>query len=120
MQIGDRVRTVREAKGLTQKEVALAIGMDQSQYSKIEKNKTDPTTSTLHKVAKAIGIELSELFASEDAFKDVNSYDRSVMEKLHLLEQLDEEEQRSIFNIIDGLISKKRLKDSLSNALNIA
>ena len=39
------------------------------------------------------------------------------MEKIKLIEQLDEKERDSIFNIIDGLISKKRLKDTLSNAL---
>ena len=92
--------------------------MDQSQYSKIEKGKTDPTTATLQKITNAIGVSLAEIFAPDDLFKDVDSYDRSLMEKLQLLEQLDEEEKQSIFKIIDSLVSKKRLKDSLSNALN--
>ena len=116
MNIGDKIRQIREARGLTQKEVALTIGMDQSQYSKIEKAKTDPSTSTLEKVAKAIGIGLSELFA-DDSFKDINSYDKSLMEKLQLIEQLDEDEKKSIFKIIDGLVSKKKLKDTLTTAL---
>lgn len=116
MNIGDKIRQIREARGLTQKEVALTIGMDQSQYSKIEKGKTDPSTSTLEKVAKAIGIGLSELFA-DDSFKDINSYDKSLMEKLQLIEQLDEDEKKSIFKIIDGLVSKKKLKDTLTSAL---
>ncbi len=116
MNIGDKIRQIREARGLTQKEVALTIGMDQSQYSKIEKGKTDPSTSTLEKVAKAIGIGLSELFA-DDSFKDINSYDKSLMEKLQLIEQLDEDEKKSIFKIIDGLVSKKKLKDTLTTAL---
>ncbi|WP_296621086.1 helix-turn-helix transcriptional regulator [Marivirga sp.] len=118
MNIGDKIRQIREAKGLTQKEVSLTIGMDQSQYSKIEKGKTDPSTSTVDKIAKAIGIELSDLFASHDVLKDINSYDKSLMEKLHLIEQLDEEEKKSIFNIVDGLVSKKKLRDTLTNALS--
>lgn len=35
-------------------------------------------------------------------------------------ELLDSKEQQSIFTIIDMAITKKRLKDTLSNALNSA
>jgi len=48
----------------------------------------------------------------------VNSYDKSIVERLRLLDQLEEAEKASIFNIIDMAITKKRLKDTLSNALN--
>jgi len=79
-------------------------------------NKTDPSVSTLAKVAKALGAQLSELFA-DDLLRDVNSYDKSVMEKITLIDSLDEDEKKSIFKIIDRLISKKKMKDSLAKAL---
>jgi transcriptional regulator with XRE-family HTH domain len=119
MNIGQNIVKIREAKGLSQKEVAMALGMDQSQYSKIEKGKTDPTTSTLEKIAAALDIQISELFGTGQV-REVNSYDKSLLEKVQLLEQLEEEEKKSVFNIIDGLIYKKRLKDTLSSALNLA
>ena len=103
MEIGDKIRKVREANKLSQKEVALALNMDQSQYSKIEKGKTDPTTATLEKICKALKIEIAELFASENTFKDVDSLDKSLVEKVQLLEQLDENERQSIFQLIDSL-----------------
>ncbi len=120
MNIGDKIKKVREAKDFTQKQVALMLDMDQSQYSKIEKGKTDPTTSTLEKISKALGIEVAELFASDDIFKDVNSADKTLIEKIRLIEQLDDKEKVSIYNIIDGLFAKKKLKDTLSNAINMA
>lgn len=116
MEIGERIKKVREARGLSQKEVATMIKMDQSQYSKLEKDKTDPSVSTLAKVAKALGTQLSDLFA-DDLLKDVNSYDKSLMEKISLIDQLDEDEKKSIFKIIDGLSSKRKMKDSLAKAL---
>jgi transcriptional regulator with XRE-family HTH domain len=116
MEIGERIKKIREARGLSQKEIANMIKMDQSQYFKLEKDKTDPSVSTLAKVAKALGIQLSELFAN-DLLKDVNSYDKSLMEKITLIDQLDEEEKMSLFKIIDGLFSKKKMKDSLTKAL---
>jgi transcriptional regulator with XRE-family HTH domain len=116
MEIGERIKKIREARGLSQKEVASMIKMDQSQYSKLEKDKTDPSVSTLAKVAKALGSQLSELFA-DDLLRDVNSYDKSVMEKITLIDSLDEDEKKSLFKIIDGLSSKKKMKDSLAKAL---
>ena len=120
MNVGEKIRKVREAKGFTQKQVAIMLDMDQSQYFKIENDKTDPTTSTLEKISKSLGIEVSELFASDDIFKDVNSADKTLMEKIRLIEQLDDKEKISIYNIIDGLFAKKKMKDTLSSAINMA
>jgi transcriptional regulator with XRE-family HTH domain len=116
MEIGERIRKIREARGLSQKEVAGIIKMDQSQYSKLEKDRTDPSVSTLAKVAKALGSQLSDLF-SNDLLRDADSYDKSVMEKLSLIDSLDEDEKKSLFKIIDGLSSKKKMRDSLAKAL---
>jgi transcriptional regulator with XRE-family HTH domain len=118
MNIGEKIRKVREAKGLSQKEISAMVNMDQSQYSKIENDKTDPTTSTLEKIAKALGIDVSELFVSDKIFKDINSADKTIMEKLRLIELLDNKEQQSIYNIVDGLVASKKLRDTLSTALN--
>lgn len=118
MNIGEKIRKVREAKGLSQKEISAMVNMDQSQYSKIENGKTDPTTSTLEKIAKALGIDVSELFVSDKIFKDINSADKTIMEKLRLIELLDNKEQQSIYNIVDGLVASKKLRDTLSSALN--
>jgi len=120
MDIGSKLKKVREAKGLSQKQVALSIDMDPSQYSKIEKGKTDPSISTIDKITKALGVTLAEFFNADDIFKEVNSADKTIMEKLRLIEELDDEERDSIYNIIDGLFAKKKLKDTLSSALNIA
>lgn len=118
MNIGAQIKTVREAKKMSQKHVALSIDMDPSQYSKIEKGKTDPSVSTLDRIAKALGVTLAELFQSDEIFKDINSADKTIMEKLRLIEQLDDQEKSAVYQIIDGLFAKKKLRDSLSSALN--
>ena len=117
MKIGDNIKKAREAKGWSQKEVALSLKMDQSQYSKIENNKTDPHLSTIEKIAEALGVSIEELFTAEKVFKDVDCFDKSLVEKIQLIEQLDDTEKKSVFSIIDGLVTKQRLKQTLSNAL---
>jgi len=117
MNIGDRIKQIRTSKKLSQKELALSIGIDQGQYSRMENGKVEPTLSSLEKIAEALSIKIAELFDENEPI-DVNSYDKSIVERLRLLDQLEETEKASIFNIIDMAITKKRLKDTLSNALN--
>lgn len=120
MKLADNIKKVREAKGLSQKEVAMACKMDTAQYSRIENSKTDPSFSSVVRIAKAMGVGLADLFKADELFKDVDSYDRSLMEKLSLIEQLEKKEKHAFYAILDALIAKKKLKDSLNSALHNA
>ena len=119
MNIGEKIRKARSAKGLSQKEVALMLEMDQSQYSKIELSKTDPAFSTVEKIALSLGLSLSELMNDEQP-TDVNTFNKSLVEKVKLIDELDEKQKSSLFTFIDTALTNKRLKDTLNNALQFA
>jgi transcriptional regulator with XRE-family HTH domain len=116
MNLGDTIKRIREAKNLSQKEVITTINMGAAQYSRIESGKTDPSISTLERIAQALGVGLAELFSDND-LEDVNSVDQTLMEKVRLIDSLSEEERKTIFTILDAFIGKKKLKTTLSNAL---
>ena len=118
MNIGDNIKRVREAKNLNQKEVITAIDMGAAMYSRIESGKTEPSLSTLEKIAKALGVSLTELIQADESMSDVNSVDKSLMEKLRLMEALSDEERKTIYTMLDAFIGKKKLKDALSNVLH--
>lgn len=82
-------------------------------------DKVEPTLSSLEKIAEALEVSIADFFNNDQPI-DINSFDKSIVEKLRLLDQLEEIEKKSIYNIMDMAISKKRLKDTLSNALNTA
>jgi transcriptional regulator with XRE-family HTH domain len=120
MNLGDTLKKVREAKGLSQKELAVLVDMAQAQYSRIESGKTDPAFSAVVKIIKALGVTMSELFNADEIFTDTNSYDKTLLEKLRLIDALDDTEKKSLFNIIDSLIAKKKLKDNLTSVLQLS
>ncbi len=64
--------------------------------------------------------EVSELLIADEVFKDVNSLDKSVIEKITLIEELDKKEKQAFFVMLDALVAKKRLKDLLNSALSKA
>lgn len=120
MDIGKNIKRIREAKGMTAKEVVSAVDMGAPMYSRIENGVNEPSLSTLEKIAKALGVKLADFFDTDDKLADVNSYDASLMEKLKLIEELNEDEKKMVFSFVDALVGKKKLKDALSSVLQDA
>ncbi len=58
---GLHLQALRKAKGFTLQELANEADVELSQIHRIEKGKINPTLSTLFMIAKAFGIELSDL-----------------------------------------------------------
>jgi transcriptional regulator with XRE-family HTH domain len=113
--IAHRIKQLRTLKKLSQKQVAIQLGIDQGQYSRIESGKVEPTLSSLQKVAQVFDISLSELLKEQgDINEEINL---PLLEKVKLIDQLEEDEKNSLMTIIDMAIAKKRLKDNLSNLL---
>lgn len=114
MNISANIKRIRNIKNISQKQLALEIGMAQAQYSIIESGKTIPTIPTLQKIAEVLQVDIIELIKDPNDEKEINL---SILEKIKLIDTLDDEEKNHIFGIIDIAISKKKLKDTLTNAL---
>ncbi|MDU8942846.1 cupin domain-containing protein [Ovoidimarina sediminis] len=63
MEIGTRLRSVREARGLSQRELAARAGLTNGTISLIEQNKSSPSVASLKSLLDAIPMSLSEFFA---------------------------------------------------------
>ena len=61
--IGRRLRAQREERGLTLREVARRIGVSASLISQIERDKVNPSVSTLYALVRELGLTMGELFA---------------------------------------------------------
>lgn len=59
--LGKNLKRIRTEKGISQGDIARAIGMDKGFISNIENGKTNPTLATIAKLAKAIRISTDEL-----------------------------------------------------------
>ena len=60
-EVGATIRKLREAKGITQDQVASAVGMMRNNISRIEAAKHRPTLETLERIAKALKVSVAEL-----------------------------------------------------------
>lgn len=60
--LGNRIRSLREATGLSQEKFALKIGMDRTYYASVEAGKRNIAIINIEKIANGFNISLSELF----------------------------------------------------------
>lgn len=61
MNLGDRLRQLRQAKNLTQPELAEAMGIEQSYLSKLENGKSLPSADMLARILDVFGLEVGDL-----------------------------------------------------------
>ena len=59
---GEKIRTIRERRGLTLKEVARGAGLSESLISQIERNKVSPAIDTLMAIVEVLDIDFEYLF----------------------------------------------------------
>ena len=64
--IGTRIKILREAKNMTQQDLADLCNFDKADMSKIESGKANPTIKTLLRISQAIDVKFSDLFQIED------------------------------------------------------
>lgn len=61
MNIGEKIRIARVTIGYSQEYVAFLLDMSQSNYSKIELNKSELTIQKLYRIAKILNVDVMKL-----------------------------------------------------------
>jgi transcriptional regulator with XRE-family HTH domain len=95
MNLGERIRELRHARQLTQRQLASEAGLDFTYLSKIENNRLEhsPSIKTLQDLARALNVDelelleladkVPEVFQSITANKDAMRFFRHATETIH-------------------------------------
>ena len=65
--LGERLRRERHRKGMTVREIAGRVGVSPSLISQIERDKVNPSVSTLWGLVTVLGLTMGDLFSEEEA-----------------------------------------------------
>lgn len=60
--LGNRIRELRQKTGLSQEKFALKIGMDRTYFASVEAGKRNIAIINIKKIADGLEVSLSELF----------------------------------------------------------
>ncbi len=75
--LGERIRELRKAKGLTQEQLAELVGVEPRHISRVEGGYSSPSIERLARIAEILDVPIKELFDymhlndSEDRLKDI-------------------------------------------------
>jgi transcriptional regulator with XRE-family HTH domain len=111
MNLGDRIRQLREESGLTQGQLAHSSAVSQGYLSQLENGEVkNPSAAVLLRVAEAIQIDADELFEAA-GYPTVRTlrrlyqgYESTVDDELlHYLAGLSREKQRRLLSLLEGI-----------------
>ncbi len=112
MNLAENIKAIRETKGLKQIEVAKHINVDKSAYSKMEKGMRSVTVEELQKIAQLFNMTTDQIINYDGSIPtEVTIEDKTAIEQLRLIQQLDGEDKQTIFKLIDKMLTNKKFKD---------
>ena len=110
MEIGNRLYELREARGLTQEAIAKRIGLTPVRISRVENGYATPTLALLERWAKALDVELYQLFFVGEGKPEapklpehilVQAQERSL---LGLFRQMGSEDRSVLVSLARGMV----------------
>jgi len=120
MSLADNIKSLREDKGLMQKEIATEIGLKPAHYNKLEKGLIEPSVEVLDKLSAFYGITIDEIVhLSVTTPKAVTMEDKSSAEQLRLISQLNEKDKGVVMNIIDTMLTKQKFQEFFQQNLAV-
>ena len=112
MSLASNIKQLREQKGMLQKQVASEIGLGISHYNKIENGQREASVKILQKLAKLYGTTIDQIVHLEGELpKEVTLEDKTTMEQMRLVSELDKKDKSIIFGMIETMLTKKKFKD---------
>lgn len=107
--IGENLAFYRKLSGLTQKQVADAISLNRSTYTKYETGASEPSLEILKRIAVVLNVDLVSLLKEDDedlSFSDSgadeiwppDAEDRILLSKYHSLDRESREELMKYLN----------------------
>lgn len=98
----DRLKIFRKERGLTQTQVADAVGLGRQAYAYYEKGEREPSTETLCKLADFFGVSVDELLGRTPQLFDDARIQKS--DEQALFDELTAEEKQMVVGYMKGLI----------------
>jgi transcriptional regulator with XRE-family HTH domain len=109
-EIGARLRAIRKARGMTQAQLAKALGTQQTAVSQVEIGNRGLTVQQVVKLAKAMKVSTDAILSpSNGASDDALPNDRRLIRRLRQIEKLPKAEKQALIKTIDAFLKSAQV-----------
>ena len=111
------LKELRKSRKLTQKDVALFLGIPHKTYQNYEREIRKPDSAILCKLADLYGVSVDTLFGRQATLPEPQKVASDITELLSLYERLNDEGQRKLIELADDLVTSRKYekKEGVSN-----
>ena len=102
--IGNRMATIRKKRGITQIQLARAIGISQKLVSSYEVGRITLSAEMLLRIAKALGTTADEILGLKDQSSEVPALSLRLMKRMSVIEKMPETRKKHILRTNDDSI----------------
>lgn len=113
LEIGKRLKDIREQKRISQKELAESMDILPTQYSKVENGKVVPSIQTIVKAATALNVTTDEIIfgVQKNSVKEDEVKDPQFQERIRTINALSGEDKMIALHLLDLITLKKQFKE---------
>jgi transcriptional regulator with XRE-family HTH domain len=109
-EIGARLRTIRKARGMTQTQLAKALGTQQTAVSQVEIGNRGLTVQQVVKLAKAMKVSTDAILGpSNGTNEELLPNDRRLIRRLQQIEKLPKAEKQALLKTIDAFLKSSQV-----------
>lgn len=105
----ERLRLLRQARGVTQVRLAELLGITPRSYNRWERGGNAPQLEMLVKIADVLQVSLDELVGRREQTNEVSIKNHALHELVQRLDELPDADQQALILVMDGLIKKSQL-----------
>jgi len=107
MKLGERIRTIRESRGISLRKLAREISVSASFISQVEQDKANPSVDSLQKIAGILGVSTSYILQEDTSSapveirsKNKNEFNESLLEGVILKNLAPYDEKRNMSPVL--------------------
>lgn len=107
MKLGERIRTIRESRGISLRKLAREISVSASFISQVEQDKANPSVDSLQKIAHVLGVSTSYILQEDTSAtpveirsKNKNEFNESLLEGVILKNLAPYDDKRNMSPVL--------------------
>ena len=112
MTLGDKIKTVRQLKKISQNELSELSGVMQKNISRYEQNSSIPSALTLKKIADALKVTTDYLLG--DSEDDILIQDKELLQKFKVIQEMTGETKSLVTTFLDLIIRDFKARQAYS------
>ncbi len=119
MKLGDKIKKLRKDRKWSQADLAEKVNVHVTHINWLETKRYTPSFDLLKKLAEALEVTTNYLiFENMENIGTINLKDKTLYDKMKLIDTLEEKDRRTILGVIDVFLVKRQIWNVLNKQVH--